>query len=231
MSDVIIHDGTQGQKWGTRRYRNYDGTLTEEGRRRYNYYEKKTDRSYETGRAKQAGPKTYVQGRYKGELQEDLSKFTDAELKALTARAKLEKDYREAFNTRQYSKGRQFLNSLKAGLKDAGELAQAGKTLLDGLNGIKKILDEKNKRVEEDTKKAKERAADIVKDSNDKAVKDWLLSLEDGKTRDFATNFVKSFANPEKGKNNYGNITKDQLEQIKKLYAKKIKDEEKDDDD
>ena len=60
MSDVIIHDGTQGQKWGTRRYRNYDGTLTEEGRRRYNYYEKKTDRSYETGRAKQAGPKTYL---------------------------------------------------------------------------------------------------------------------------------------------------------------------------
>lgn len=225
MEDVIIHDGIQGQKKGVRRFRNYDGTLTEEGRRRYNYYEKKTDRSYETGRAKQAGPKTYVQGRFKGELQEDLSKFTDAELKALTARANLEKSYREAFNTRQYTKGRQILNSLKAGLKEAGDFAQAGKSLLDGLNGIKKQLDERNKQIEDKNKKAKERAAEIVKDSNDKAVKDWLLSIEDYKTREYATDFVQKFANPEKGKNNYGNITKEQLDQLKKLYTKKQKDE------
>lgn len=227
MNEIIIHTGAKGQRWGTRRYRNYDGTLTEEGRRRYDYYDNKTDRSYETGRAKQAGPKTYVQGRYKGELQEDLSKYTDAELKALTARAKLEKDYREAFNTKQYSKGRQFINSLKAGLKDAGEIAQAGKALLEGLNGIKKVLDEKNKAIEEKTKKAKERAKDIVKDSNDKAVKDWLLSIEDGKTRDRATEFVQKFSNPEKGKNNYGNITTEQLEQIKELYKKKEKEKDK----
>ena len=32
----LYHDGIKGMKWGIRRYQNYDGTLTEEGRRRYN---------------------------------------------------------------------------------------------------------------------------------------------------------------------------------------------------
>ena len=32
----LYHDGIKGMKWGIRRYQNYDGTLTEEGRLRYN---------------------------------------------------------------------------------------------------------------------------------------------------------------------------------------------------
>lgn len=32
----LYHDGIKGMKWGIRRYQNYDGTLTEEGKRRYN---------------------------------------------------------------------------------------------------------------------------------------------------------------------------------------------------
>ena len=35
MSNYIIHWGIKGQKWGIRRYRNTDGTLTEAGKRRY----------------------------------------------------------------------------------------------------------------------------------------------------------------------------------------------------
>ena len=31
----LIHYGIKGQKWGVRRYENKDGTLTEEGKRRY----------------------------------------------------------------------------------------------------------------------------------------------------------------------------------------------------
>lgn len=33
----IAHHGVKGQKWGVRRYQNSDGTLTDEGRRRYGY--------------------------------------------------------------------------------------------------------------------------------------------------------------------------------------------------
>lgn len=32
----LYHAGIRGMRWGIRRYQNYDGTLTEEGRRRYN---------------------------------------------------------------------------------------------------------------------------------------------------------------------------------------------------
>lgn len=33
----LAHHGIKGQKWGVRRYQNPDGTLTDEGRRRYGY--------------------------------------------------------------------------------------------------------------------------------------------------------------------------------------------------
>lgn len=35
MDDTIVHHGIKGQKWGVRRYQNEDGSLTEEGRKRY----------------------------------------------------------------------------------------------------------------------------------------------------------------------------------------------------
>lgn len=34
------HSGVKGQKWGVRRYQNEDGTLTEEGKRHYGYYDR-----------------------------------------------------------------------------------------------------------------------------------------------------------------------------------------------
>ena len=33
--DILIHHGIKGQKWGVRRYRNKDGSLTDEGKKRY----------------------------------------------------------------------------------------------------------------------------------------------------------------------------------------------------
>lgn len=35
-TDYLQHYGIKGMKWGRRRYENYDGTLTEAGKRRYN---------------------------------------------------------------------------------------------------------------------------------------------------------------------------------------------------
>jgi hypothetical protein len=36
----LVHSGIKGQKWGVRRFQNEDGTLTEEGKRRYGYYDR-----------------------------------------------------------------------------------------------------------------------------------------------------------------------------------------------
>lgn len=38
----FAHYGIKGQKWGVRRFQNYDGTLTEEGKRRYAKLKEKT---------------------------------------------------------------------------------------------------------------------------------------------------------------------------------------------
>lgn len=43
---VIVHSGIKGQRWGFRRYQNPDGTLTEEGRARYAYKNKKQEYKY-----------------------------------------------------------------------------------------------------------------------------------------------------------------------------------------
>lgn len=37
MDNYLAHHGIPKQRWGFRRYQNYDGTLTEEGRKRYGY--------------------------------------------------------------------------------------------------------------------------------------------------------------------------------------------------
>lgn len=36
MNRYIVHSGIKGQKWGIRRFQNKDGSLTEEGKKRYN---------------------------------------------------------------------------------------------------------------------------------------------------------------------------------------------------
>lgn len=40
-NDFLIHYGVKGQKYGVRRYQNEDGTLTEEGKIHYGYYDRK----------------------------------------------------------------------------------------------------------------------------------------------------------------------------------------------
>lgn len=42
-SNYLAHYGIAGQKWGVRRFQNTDGTLTEEGKKRYGKYDNATD--------------------------------------------------------------------------------------------------------------------------------------------------------------------------------------------
>lgn len=42
--DELYHYGTKGQKWGIRRYQNPDGSLTEEGKKRYANYSERANK-------------------------------------------------------------------------------------------------------------------------------------------------------------------------------------------
>ena len=47
----LQHHGINGQRWGVRRFQNEDGSLTPEGRERYDYkYRKHTDNHYDARR-------------------------------------------------------------------------------------------------------------------------------------------------------------------------------------
>ena len=35
MSDILVHHGVKGQRWGVRRYQNYDGTLIKKSKYTY----------------------------------------------------------------------------------------------------------------------------------------------------------------------------------------------------
>lgn len=53
---AIAHHGIKGQKWGVRRFQNQDGSLTEEGRKRYGI----SDQSYSNGKSLYRGKGEYT---------------------------------------------------------------------------------------------------------------------------------------------------------------------------
>lgn len=70
----LYHHGIKGQKWGVRRYRNKDGSLTPAGKKRYN------DMSEDARTASEI-------------RQKKVSQMTNAELKKLNERTRLEQEY------------------------------------------------------------------------------------------------------------------------------------------
>ena len=42
-NDYLVHYGIKGQRWGIRSFQNKDGTLTEEGKKRYGSDSRKSD--------------------------------------------------------------------------------------------------------------------------------------------------------------------------------------------
>ena len=87
----LYHDGIKGMKWGIRRYQNYDGTLKEEGRHRYNkkYDDDKAEGSLPT--KDKDGNYYYINKEGKKTLYKTRSEqLSDAELTDLNRRVQQE---------------------------------------------------------------------------------------------------------------------------------------------
>ncbi len=79
----IEHSGIIGMRWGRRRYRNYDGTLTPEGKIRY-------EKNAVPSTSKSKTNKKVAQNIAK---KKTISDMTDDELRMKTARLQLENNY------------------------------------------------------------------------------------------------------------------------------------------
>lgn len=72
-SDYLAHSGTKGMRWGQRRYQNYDGSLTPEGRKRYGIGEsretKRAKKQVEKAKAKAAKERAKNNSKKKADIQ------------------------------------------------------------------------------------------------------------------------------------------------------------------
>ena len=85
MSNELYHFGVKGMKWGVRRYRNYDGSYTQAGLKRYD----KSMSEYEAARNKYKQTK---QAKKSGSASK--TDVTNARLNMKTKERRLKKDYK-----------------------------------------------------------------------------------------------------------------------------------------
>ena len=90
----LKHHGILGQKWGVRRFQNPDGTLTNEGKRRYKYYGNSTKISKSTQEAINNAKNLVtsvdrIESRNKS--KKDFSYLSDDEMRSLINRLNMEK--------------------------------------------------------------------------------------------------------------------------------------------
>lgn len=129
----LAHHGIKGQRWGIRRFRNEDGTLTSAGKKRYSSDSTKNRNQQEIDNKNQEQPSTLSKARDVtraasetiGATQQalraidnisrrnttnkvDLSKMTNKELQDAITRMNLERQYQQ-LTQKEVSKGRQFL--------------------------------------------------------------------------------------------------------------------------
>ena len=113
-TDELYHYGVLGMKWGVRRYRNKDGTLTSAGKKKRAEYSEKT-------KNKQPNKSTSKSTSNNTQKPKSIKELSDDELKAKIERLNLENRYQELMrssNPPKSSEGKVFVKNV---LKKSGE--------------------------------------------------------------------------------------------------------------
>lgn len=155
-NNVLGHSGIKGQKWGIRRYQNEDGSLTEEGKKRYGTPETyravaKEASSLEEatkGASSAASTAASIINTQRGSqaIRKDYSGLTDQELQRRVNRLNLERAYGDLSGDTKYvktgkEKAREILQTVGATLA----VASTAIAIYSQLHGFKDIGGKKKK--------------------------------------------------------------------------------------
>lgn len=177
MSDELKHSGIGGMKWGIRRWRNPDGSLTAEGKERYNYYTPKAARAKEKiyydqydsssgdskftkevsgyARIPSAISKSLDDINF-GVRTKSLSSKSDKELQEAIDRARLEADYAKYYPTTTKTSTRKKIDKFLAIAGTVGLVGiEAAKIYSGVVTAEKKVNDAYDKAVDSAASKAK----------------------------------------------------------------------------
>lgn len=160
-NDSMAHAGIKGMRWGVRRFQNEDGTLTEEGKLRYN--RDTSGLSDAKKRQYKANPEKWVNEdldstkrildggsdamrkmkeandadmRSKQKAKLDLSNMSDKELRDAINRYNLEQQYTNAFAPSTVSKGQEITSKIMGGIGTALGMAGSAVTIALGIRAL-----------------------------------------------------------------------------------------------
>lgn len=97
-TNYLAHHGIEGQKWGVRRYQNEDGSLTEEGRKRYGYSAqmRSTKQNFKNASAENAKTqRAYLQTRFSSADLDSVNSAKAAMNKAKSDLSEAKREYKQ----------------------------------------------------------------------------------------------------------------------------------------
>lgn len=128
--DELYHWGIKGQKWGVRRYRNEDGTLTDAGKKRYS--SKVKESVFETIKEHKDSIRDYV----RATKPSNVKRMSDKDLDERIERLKKEDQFRD-LSYKRLSNGEKFTHDV---LSKSGKVVATGVAIYMGRNFAKKIF-------------------------------------------------------------------------------------------
>lgn len=141
MDNELQHHGVKGQKWGVRRFQNSDGSLTNEGRRRYSSDDfkdakKKIDKGKEVVDGATKAKKKAVEKQHEQKIKKDLSEMSDQELRDIVNRLNMEERYTQVMKSRGVEQGKSRVDKI---LEYAGTALTIGSSALSIAIAIKEL--------------------------------------------------------------------------------------------
>lgn len=141
VNNELQHHGIKGQKWGVRRFQNSDGSLTNEGRRRYSNDDfknakKKIDKGKEVVDGATKAKKKAVEKQHEQKIRKDLSEMSDQELRDIVNRLNMEERYTQVMKSRGLEQGKSRVDKI---LDYAGTALTIGSSALSIAIAIKEL--------------------------------------------------------------------------------------------